>query len=201
MNATRRTAPEFTARRALELAAAAGLVHAFASLYWAAGGRWQLESVGQWAVHLADEYPVVTGLALAALAGFKAVAAAAPLVNERRRNNRFYTPIRLISWVGACLLVVWGGVSAVSAWTVLSGLITPAGGYHRETMLGHGLVWDPLFVIWGVALIVGLARTHRPGASKRSPRPRTLGRHQEGVHFHPWITARRSSPRTDNSST
>lgn len=166
VKAMRRTASEFTAQRALELATAAGLVHAFASLYWAAGGRWQLESVGQWAVQLADEHPITTGVALAALAGLKAAAAAAPLVNERRRNNRLYTPIRLFSWVGACLLIVWGGISAVSAWTVLFGLITPAGGYHRETMLGHGLVWDPLFVIWGVALIVGLARTHPPGAQR-----------------------------------
>lgn len=53
---------------AFGIAASAGLLHAVASLYWAVGGRWQLESVGEWAVELARESPVEIGLALGLIA-------------------------------------------------------------------------------------------------------------------------------------
>lgn len=141
-------------------------VHRFG--HWALGGRWQLESVGDWAVRLAEDRPLAAGLGLGALAVIKVVAAVAPLANDRRRTM-VYLPVRGLSWIGAGVLVAWGGVSTLSAWAVLSGVITPADGYNRATMLGHGIVWDPLFVIWGGALIVGLWRSRRALDTAASP--------------------------------
>lgn len=133
---------------AFGVAAAAGLLHAVASFYWALGGRWQLDSVGDWAVTLAEEHPVQIGLALGLITVVKAAAAVVPLMNERRRS-RFYRPLRWCGWGGGAVLLLWGGISALSAIAVLAGVVVPDGGYDRTTMLGHAFVWDPLFAIWG----------------------------------------------------
>ena len=37
--------------------------------------------------------------------------------------------------------------------------IHPDGGYDRQAMFGHTLLWDPLFLVWGVLLLSGLATT------------------------------------------
>ena len=160
------TAQTDVASVAFGIAAAAGLLHAVASLYWAAGGRWQLESVGEWAVELARENPVKVGLALALIALAKAVAAVVPMVNERRKS-RVYRPIRWCGWSGGVVLVVWGGVSSLSACAVLAGLVSPSNGYNRTTMIGHAFIWDPLFVVWGAALLTGLWLT-RPARALMS---------------------------------
>ena len=52
-------------RIALWLAAVVGVLHGLFSLYWALGGRWLLDTVGAWAVDLADDAPVAAGLVLA----------------------------------------------------------------------------------------------------------------------------------------
>jgi hypothetical protein len=158
----------------LRIAAAAGLLHAAVSLYWALGGRWQLESVGDWAVQLADDHPVGAGLGLALVALAKGVTAVFPLMNERRKT-RYYRWIRILGWSGGIVLVAWGGLSTISAWAVLTGVITPTGGYDLATMIGHGLVWDPLFTVWGGALLIGLwlsrTRSHvKRDQAARSPR-------------------------------
>ncbi|MFC3963117.1 DUF3995 domain-containing protein [Nocardia jiangsuensis] len=151
------------ASAAFGVAAAAGLVHAAASLFWALGGRWQLESVGQWAVQLAHDHPIRVGLLLGLVTLVKVAAAVVPLVNERR-EGRFHRSLRWGGWAGGAVLVVWGGLSSLSACAVLAGVVTPGDGYNRSTMIGHAFVWDPLFVLWGAALLTGLwlTRARRP---------------------------------------
>jgi hypothetical protein len=49
---------------------------------------------------------------------------------------------------------------------VLVGAIRPTAGYDRLGMIGHAFMWDPLFLVWGVALAVGMAKTRaRAGAA------------------------------------
>lgn len=157
------------------LAAAAGLLHAAASVYWAVGGRWQLASVGDWAVALADDRPVASGLALGVVAVMKAGAAVLPWVNERVRGP-VHRQVRMCWWCAGGVLFVWGAVSTVSAAAVLAGVIVPDGGYDRAAMIGHAVVWDPLFAVWGSALLTGLwLTTHtrplltEPGGSRCIP--------------------------------
>jgi hypothetical protein len=69
--------------------------------------------------------------------------------------------LRVVSWAGAVLLILWGGVNTVTGNLVLSGIVEPDGGYDRDGMVGHAWLWDPLFLVWGAALAVGLWRTRR----------------------------------------
>lgn len=152
--------------RWLLAAACAGSVHAGFSLYWAAGGTWLLETVGQWAVRAAEEGgPLVTG-GLTAIGVAKLVASWVPVVVERRRPALLRRWVRAVSWVGAAGLLLYGGANTAIAALILAGVIRPDGGYDHAAMIGHALLWDPLFAVWGLFLAVGLALTRdRPQES------------------------------------
>lgn len=141
----------------VRVAAVAGLVHAASSLYWALGGTWLLPTVGRWAVRLSEQDPVRAGLALGVIALGKALAAVVPVAVDAGRTARPGL-WRGISWAGGCLLVVYGGVNTAVALAVVTGAVHPAGGYDVDAMRGHAYLWDPLFLVWGVCLAVGLRR-------------------------------------------
>jgi Protein of unknown function (DUF3995) len=163
-----------TARRVSQVlvwaACTFGLIHAGFSGYWAVGGDWLLLTVGQWAVRLADAAPVQASIVLAAVALVKVAAAVVPVLNA---YGRLPWPglWRAISWVGASALILYGGANVIIAWLVLSAVITPAGGYDRTSMLGHAVLWDPLFLLWGLALLGHLVLSRDLGGSSpaRSP--------------------------------
>jgi hypothetical protein len=144
------------ARALVRVAALAGLLHAASSLYWALGGTWLLPTVGRWAVRLSEQHPVRAGLALGVIALGKLVAAVVPVAVDAGRTTR---PAlwRGISWAGGSLLVVYGGVNTAVALAVVSGALSPAGGYDADAMRGHAYLWDPLFLLWGAALVLSLA--------------------------------------------
>ena len=144
----------------------AGLVHAGFSVYWGIGGSWLVETVGQqmtgafsgmrWLV-------VFVGLV-------KAACAVAPYV-LLRAGRLSHDPWLWTSWAGGVVLVLWGGAGAVAGNLVLAGVITPDGGYDVAGQIGHAFLWDPLFLIWGLALMGGLMAHRRRGHSRgvRSP--------------------------------
>jgi len=144
-----------TADIAVLVACAVGLVHAGFSLYWALGGRWLLPTVGAWAVDAVDRSAAEAGLLLGSVAAVKALAALIPVGVARGRVPwpRFW---RGLCWVGGSLLLVYGVVNVLVSGAVLLGAVTPDGGYDRDAMIGHALLWDPLFAIWGAALLVWL---------------------------------------------
>jgi hypothetical protein len=152
-------------RVAVGVACAAGLVHAAWSFYWALGGRWLLPTVGEWAVAAVEEAPLEAGLLLAGIGLVKAVAAVVPVVVAAGRMPwvRFW---RTLCWVGGVVLIAYGALNVVVGGAVLLGLIRPHGGYDSAAMLGHVALWDPLFLIWGAALVVWLRRS----APVRPPR-------------------------------
>ena len=147
-------------RRLLLGACAVGLVHAGFSLYWALGGWWLLNTVGQWAVQWAEQAPVAARLALTGVAAVKIAGAAVPLLVDAGRLpwRRFW---RTVSALGAGVLIVYGAGNTLVAWAVLSGLITVAGGFDPAAQLGHAALWDPLFFLWGALLAAGLWATRR----------------------------------------
>ncbi|BDP42393.1 hypothetical protein DAETH_23620 [Deinococcus aetherius] len=138
----------------LQLACVLGLIHAAFSLYWALGGRWLLETVGQGPRELLKSGPLSVGASLGLIALFKAAAAILPVLNGQ---DRLPWPKlwRGISWVGGVFLILYGGVNTLVAWGVLSGLVASPG-YNRSAMLGHAALWDPLFLLWGAALVLHL---------------------------------------------
>ncbi|MEO7421808.1 MAG: DUF3995 domain-containing protein [Ornithinibacter sp.] len=154
----------------LGVAAVLGILHAAVSLYWAAGGTALLWSLGTALVErFAGREWLLVPIGLAKLG-----AALAPLMLARcgwpaRRVTR------AVCWLGAACLVVWGGLNTVVGQLVLSGVIDPHGGYDRPGMIGHALLWDPLFLFWGAALVVGLSVSRSgvdlsTGTSRRAKR-------------------------------
>ncbi|MFZ3451655.1 DUF3995 domain-containing protein [Arthrobacter sp. 7Tela_A1] len=141
-----------------------GLFHAGFSLYWALGGRWLLATVGQFAVQAAQEAPLGAALLLAGTALLKAAAAVIPLAAA---YGQFPFPglIRVLSWIGGAGLVVYGGINAAAAAAVLAGWIPAGPGADWQGLLGHALLWDPLFLGWGTCLLAYLfaSRPARPG--------------------------------------
>lgn len=153
-----------TGDRLLFLASVVGLAHAAFSFYWAFGGRWLLDTVGQGAVDLAEDSPLVAAAVLIAAGSVKAAGAVVPLLVEQGTlpGRRWW---RLMEWAGSVLLIGYGGLLTAVSSAVLAGWIEVEGGYDRTGMLGHALLWDPLFFLWGVALAVGLWRTRKSGWS------------------------------------
>ncbi|WP_454083366.1 DUF3995 domain-containing protein [Georgenia sp. Marseille-Q6866] len=124
------------ARSWLWVACVAGLVHAAFSAYWAFGGEWLLETVGQWAVDLRRSSPVAAAWGLAGIALVKSFAALVPVAvyQGRLSGRRFW---RALSWAGGAGLLVYGGVNVVVSNVVLA-TRDPAE-YDRAAMVGHAL--------------------------------------------------------------
>ncbi|MEO5609732.1 MAG: DUF3995 domain-containing protein [Ornithinibacter sp.] len=144
----------------LGVAAALGTLHAAVSLYWAAGGTALLWSLGTGLIQrFTGREWLLVPIGLTKLA-----AALTPLVLARSGWPAARVT-RAVCWLGAAALVVWGGLNTVVGQMVLAGVIHPDGGYDRPGMLGHAWLWDPLFLLWGGALVVGLleSRMRRRG--------------------------------------
>jgi len=148
------------------VAAIPGLVHSAISAYWMVGGTWLLETVGTSLV------AVFAGRLwlLAPVVVVKAVVALGPLWLDRR-GWPWPRITRAVTWLAAVVLVVWGGANCVLANLVLAGVLGD-GPQDRAAMIGHAWLWDPLFLIWGLLLLLGLRRS-RPG-QPQSPAGSTL---------------------------
>lgn len=145
------------------LAMALGLLHAAASAYWAAGGDALLSTVGRWAVRLRDEHSaaaLAAGLGAVALA--KAAAAVVPWWNHRGRMPRPRLWRRL-AWAGAVLLIAYGAANIAGGVVGLAGWAGEPG--DRAALWGHVALWDPLFALWGLALLAALVTERREGAA------------------------------------
>jgi hypothetical protein len=143
------------ARLLVCVAGIAGVLHAAASLYWALGGQRLLATVGRWAVELSAEAPLAAGAGLGLIALLKFLAATIPIgvAYGKVRGARFW---RAVSWAGGLLLAAYGGANTAVSAAVLAGQIRPDGGYDVEAMRGHAYLWDPLFLVWGTALVLSL---------------------------------------------
>ena len=142
-------------RPAFIVAAICGLVHAAVSVYWALGGTALLATLGQTILTaVGDRIWLLWPVAAA-----KALIAVLPLVFDRTG----WPPLtRALGWLASAVLVVWGGLNTLVGNLVLGGIVSPAGGYDRDAMVGHAWLWDPLFLLWGLALLTGLWLTRAP---------------------------------------
>jgi Protein of unknown function (DUF3995) len=144
--------------------AAAGVAFGYAiiSLYWAAGGRALLGTVGGYVEQLTRRggaVPVIVALAvvLAKVAGGMLALA---LVRPWGR----VIPRRLLlagSAAVSVLLVIYGGLNVLAGALVLSGAIHPAGRVDRGALRWHVGLWDLWFLVWGSLLslaVIGYRR-------------------------------------------
>lgn len=160
-----------TGERLLRWAMVAAFAHALPSLYWASGGTFGVASLGEWAPAWRAESPVFVTFALVGIFIVKAVAGVVPLLATRRLIPwpRLW---RGLSWGGAVLLVIYGAANISIGGLALAGVLEgPATDAARTALLGHVFLWDALFLLWGVLLVAGLARTHRSFATGGSQPP------------------------------
>lgn len=141
---------------ALVTAGVLGTVHAAFSVYWGLGGTWLVDTLGR---RLVETFSGL-GWVLLPVGLVKLVAAVAPVLLAAldwpaRRLSR------TVCWSGAGVLVAWGGLNTVVGNLVLAGAIVPDDGFDRPGMVGHAYLWDPLFLLWGLALAVGLLSSRR----------------------------------------
>lgn len=141
-------------------------LHALPSFYWAAGGNVLVWTLGSWADELQRQRPVLTALGLGVVAIVKLAGGIVPLLNDA---GRLRAPTL---WWWACLaggwaLVLWGGANTILGGASLLGVFGAVSGSDRHALMGHVLLWDPLFLLWGVLLVLGLRR----GAEQTGRRP------------------------------
>ena len=137
--------------RAMWAAVAFGSVHALITVYWMLGGRWLVETLGARVLEQFGDRPLL----LLPVALLKGLGVLLPVLWQQKAwpNPRL---TRTLVWLGAVVLVLWGGANTVVGNLVLAGLVTPDGGFDRAAMVGHAWLWDPLFLAWGVALALAL---------------------------------------------
>ena len=85
----------------------------------------------------------------------KLIAAVAPLALVRW-GWPARVAARFACWMGAFVLVVWGGLNTTVGNLVLAGVVRPEFGFDRSGIIGHAYPWDPLFLVWGAAVTTGL---------------------------------------------
>lgn len=140
-------------------AAVVGSFHAGWSVYWLMGGSFLLESVGQWAATTGDNRSGGITAMLAATMLVKLGAAWMPLLAENRiiAGRKAW---RTVSWIGGACITLYGLANIAASGAALL-YILPAAPDSRSAHLGHAFLWGPLFVLWGTALLIALARSKR----------------------------------------
>lgn len=135
-----------------------GVLHAGFSFYWAVGGTGLLDTVGAWVVELRDREPLAATVGLSVVGAVKLAAAAVPVAMAYDRIP-WIGLWRSLSWAGSTVLVVYGLANTVAADLVLVHVIVPGGGLDLRGLAGHAWLWDPLFLLWGIALFGYLWRS------------------------------------------
>lgn len=162
--------PDRRGRAAAWLAFALGNASAAVSAYWAAGGTRLLDTVGGDIERWGRERDTSVVVALAAIVILKAVVAAAALLATRVVPAPAWTAgrvPRLLSWVAAGGLTLYGGVLTAAGLLVQADVIAAGADADRHALAWHTWFWDPWFLLWGAAFAVALRRSHGASAPDR----------------------------------
>lgn len=147
-------------------AAALGVANAAVSGYWASGGTVLLDTIGGHIERWGREPDAVATLTLWAITVLKAgVALAAPAIAGIPRSLPRWTRGRLpriLSWVAACVLTAYGAVLTITGLLALA-LAMPGTLGAPSALAWHAYLWDPWFLLWGVALMTCLTLTRSGG--------------------------------------
>jgi Protein of unknown function (DUF3995) len=152
---------------------AVGLAYAAISVYWAAGGRWPLTTVGISLSQPGQAGHLAALLAVWGAAGLKAVAAVLPLlaigVWPRTANGGLRRLTRMLTWIEAAILTGYGLVLTASGLLVQAGMIKAAAHADHLALTWHAYLWDPWFLIWGIFVYLALWQS-RPASQDHPPR-------------------------------
>lgn len=126
---------------------------ALASFYWAAGGRWGLDTLGS-AIQSQAHNPAF--IAVVWLTGLLKVAAGCAALTLARPWLRWIPcGVKLAgAWAGAIGLALYGGVQVIVEGAVLVGLIHPSGPVDWTGLRWHVLLWDPWWLLGGALFLL-----------------------------------------------
>lgn len=146
---------------------------AVTSAYWAAGGTLGLDTLGGQIEEMARSgRPEARLLALAAVV-LKLVGVAFALALVQRWGAAVPRRLLVVSgWAAAGVLVLYGGLNVLGAALVVSGIVPAGPETDLYALRWHMLLWDPIFVVWGLLLGYAVrifARDGRPGAATVEP--------------------------------
>jgi hypothetical protein len=176
MNAAGADVPDSaTSRRGMLPALAAlvaGLAYAAISVYWGAGGRWLLNTVGISLSQPGEPGHLAALLAVWGAAAVKAVAALLPLlaieVWPRTANSGLRRLARVLAWIETAILIGYGLILTAIGLLVQAGVIKPAARADRLALKWHAYLWDPWFLVWGIFVFLALWRS-RPASQDHLP--------------------------------
>ena len=142
-------------------AGALGAANAAVSVWWALGGTTLLDTVGGDLERWGRSRGADVVVALAAVAVLKVlVAAVGPvLVLDPVRLRPHRRRIRALAWIAAGVLAVYGGLLTIVGLLVQAGAIERSSSADDRALAWHAYLWDPWFLIWGLALAATLRRT------------------------------------------
>lgn len=127
----------------------AGTLHSLATFYWSFGGTLGLLTVGQWTVDLKSNYGNLVLIILLILGIFKLSATWMPLLLVYKNNKL----LMIISYIGAIILILHGGLNTFVGWLKFLNILPRK---YTPSEIGQAFIWDPLFLIWGLSLLIFL---------------------------------------------
>jgi Protein of unknown function (DUF3995) len=146
------------------------------SLYWTLGGTALLDALGGTYERLARDRSMAALALGIGVVLIKVAGGLAALALVRPRGAGFGRRLLLVPIVvGSLILVLYGGVEVLAGGLVLADVITPSGPVDEHALRWHVFMWDPWFLVWGVALGIAAWRYAREGRTPSGSR-RTLRR-------------------------
>jgi hypothetical protein len=157
-----------------------GMAYAAISVYWGLGGNWLLDTVGG-TLETTGRSGGAVLTAVWAAAALKAVAAVIPVLYCRRSDKgqlpdrppadrlspgrlspvrwRWRRLLRILMWLEAAILILYGGVLTVVGLLVQSGVIASGAHADKRALAWHAYLWDPWFLGWCLLVLVVLVTT------------------------------------------
>jgi hypothetical protein len=126
-----------------------GSLHSLATFYWAFDGELGLETVGYWTIEFKQNYGVEFLIILFFVGLLKLTATWTPIILLFKENIL----INIMSYIGGSFLIVYGGLNSISGWLKILGIIPFD---FKLSIIGQAFIWDPLFLLWGLGLLIFL---------------------------------------------
>jgi Protein of unknown function (DUF3995) len=126
-----------------------GLLSAAIRAYWGAGGTWLLDTVGGSLERLGRAHHATVIIAVWSAAALKLTTALLPAlaVNSRRTHLA-----RLLAWIAAAILTIYGAVLTTIGLLEKANLIHSPANADRRALTWHAYLWDPWFLAWGLLI-------------------------------------------------
>jgi hypothetical protein len=148
------------------VAAALGLAYAMVSAYWASGGTVLLDTVGGSLERAGRTGDAVVILGLWAVVVLKLIAAALPAwAITPPTSGRVKFAVWRLALIEATVLTGYGFVLTAAGLLVHFGVISSGARADRRALAWHAFVWDPWFLIWGLAVAAAIHQARRARSS------------------------------------